>query len=226
MIDATLADRSPDDRRAIYRSMIEVLACLHMVDWRGIGLSNYGKPGNYIARQVTSLDGAVPRVETERIDAMERLIAWLPAHTPADDAAAIVHGDYRPGNLLLHPTEPRVAAVIDWELSTIGHPLVDLGHHALIFRTGPEDFGAFADRPTPAGIPGEADHLETYCRITGRTSLPEWNFYIAFAMFRFAAIFQGIMGRVVTGTANDPDARNAGARAKPLAERACALLNI
>ena len=226
MIDATLADRSPDDRRAIYRSMIEVLACLHMVDWRGVGLSNYGKPGNYIARQVHRWTAQYRASETERIDAMERLIAWLPAHTPADDAAAIVHGDYRPGNLLLHPTQPRVAAVIDWELSTIGHPLVDLGHHALIFRTGPEDFGAFADRPTPAGIPSEADYLETYCRITGRTSLPEWNFYVAFAMFRFAAIFQGIMGRVVAGTANDPDARSAGARAKPLAERACALLNI
>jgi len=226
MIDATLADRSPEDRRAIYRSMIEVLACLHTVDWRAVGLSNYGKPGNYIARQVHRWTAQYRASETERIDAMERLIAWLPAHTPGDDAAAIVHGDYRPGNLLLHPTQPRVAAVIDWELSTIGHPLVDLGHHALIFRTGPEDFGAFAGRPTPAGIPSEADHLETYCRITGRTSLPEWNFYVAFAMFRFAAIFQGIMGRVVAGTANDPDARNAGARAKPLAERACALLNL
>ncbi|HEY3093080.1 MAG TPA: phosphotransferase family protein [Vicinamibacterales bacterium] len=226
MSDATLPDRSPEDRRAIYRSMIEVLARLHSVDWRAASLGDYGKPGNYVARQVHRWTAQYRASETERIDAMERLIEWLPAHIPQDEAAAIVHGDYRPGNLLLHPAAPRVAAVIDWELSTIGHPLVDLGHHVLLFRTGPEDFGAFADRPRPAGVPSEEEHLDTYCRITGRSSLPDWDFYVAFAMFRFAAIFQGIMGRVVSGTANDPDARKAGARAKPLAERACTLLGV
>jgi len=226
MTDATLPDRSPEDRRAIYRSMIEVLARLHMVDWRAAGLENYGKPGNYVARQVHRWTSQYRASETGRIDAMERLIAWLPAHIPPGDTAAIVHGDYRPGNLLIHPAEPRVAAVVDWELSTIGHPLVDLAHHALIFRTGPEDFGAFGDRARPEGIPGEEAHLDEYCRITGRPSLPDWDFYVAFAMFRFAAIFQGIMGRVVAGTANDPEARKVGARAKPLAERACALLNL
>ena len=224
MTDATLADRPADDRRAIYRSMIEVLARLHTVDWRAAGLADYGKPGNYVARQVHRWTNQYRASETERIDAMERLIAWLPARIPADDAAAVVHGDYRPGNLLLHATGPRIAAVIDWELSTIGHPLVDLGHHVLLFRTGPEDFGAFADVAPPEGIPCEDEHLDIYCRITGRTSLPDWNFYVAFAMFRFAAIFQGIMGRVVAGTANDPDARKAGARAAPLAERAWRLV--
>ena len=218
--DATLPDRPAEERRAIFRSMIEMLARLHSVDWRAAGLANYGKPGNYVARQVHRWTTQYRASETERIDAMERLIDWLPAHIPAGDAASIVHGDYRPGNLLLHPTEPRIAAVIDWELSTIGHPLVDLGHHVLLFRTGPEDFGAFADRARPAGIPSEEEHLEDYCRITGRPSLPDWEFYVAFAMFRFAAIFQGITGRVVAGTANDPDARIAGARARPLAERA------
>lgn len=226
MTDAALPDRSPADRSAIYRSMIEVLARLHLVDWRAAGLENYGKPGNYVARQVHRWTAQYRASETERIDAMERLIAWLPAHIPPDESAGIVHGDYRPGNLLIHPSQPRVAAVLDWELSTIGHPLVDLAHHALIFRTGPEDFGAFADRERPEGIPGADEHLETYCRITGRRSLPDWDFYIAFAMFRFAAIFQGIMGRVVAGTANDPEARKVGARARPLAERACALLKI
>jgi aminoglycoside phosphotransferase (APT) family kinase protein len=225
MTDAALPDRTPEDRRAIYRSMIEVLARLHTVDWRASGLENFGKPGNYVARQVHRWTAQYRASETERIDAMERLIAWLPAHVPPDETAAIVHGDYRPGNLLLHPTEPRVAAVVDWELSTIGHPLVDLAHHVLIFRTGPEDFGAFGDRSRPAGIPGEEEHLDTYCRISGRASLPDWDFYVAFAMFRFAAIFQGIMGRVVSGTANDPEARKVGARARPLAERACALLD-
>jgi aminoglycoside phosphotransferase (APT) family kinase protein len=224
MTDAALPDRSSDDRRAIYRSMIEVLARLHSVDWRAAGLQDFGKPGNYVARQIHRWTTQYRASETERIDAMERLIEWLPAHVPADEAASIVHGDYRPGNLLVHPAEPRVAAVVDWELSTIGHPLVDVAHHALIFRTGPEDFGAFADRPRPEGIPGEEAHLETYCRMTGRASLPDWDFYVAFAMFRFAAIFQGIMGRVVAGTANDPEARKVGARAAPLASRAWRLV--
>jgi aminoglycoside phosphotransferase (APT) family kinase protein len=220
MTDPSLPDRAPEDRRAIYRSMIETLARLHAVEWRAAGLSDYGKPANYVARQIQRWTGQYRASETERIEAMERLIDWLPLHIPAETGAAIVHGDYRPGNLLLHPTEPRVAAVIDWELSTIGHPLVDLAHHALLFRTGPDDFGAFGDRPRPAGIPTEAEHVEAYCRLTGRHSLADWGFYIAFAMFRFAAICQGIMGRVVAGTANDPDARRAGARARPLAERA------
>jgi aminoglycoside phosphotransferase (APT) family kinase protein len=224
MTDPTLPDHSPEDRRDIYHSMIETLACLHKIDWRAAGLTDYGRPGNYVARQVHRWTAQYRASETERIEAMEHLIAWLPAHVPDDAAAAVVHGDYRPGNLLLHPAEPRLAAVIDWELSTIGHPLLDLAHHALLFRTGPEDFGAFGNRSRPAGIPSEHEHMETYCRLTERTSLPDWNFYVAFAMFRFAAICQGIMGRVVAGTANDPDAREAGARARPLAERAWLLV--
>jgi len=202
-----------------------VLARLHTVDWRAAGLESFGKPGRYVARQVHRWSAQYRASETERIDAMEQLISWLPSHIPADDTAAIVHGDYRPGNLLLHATEPRVAAVVDWELSTIGHPLVDLGHYALLFRTGPEDFGAFAERQRPAGVPAEEEQLEAYCRTTGRPELPDWEFYVAFAMFRFAAICQGIMGRVLAGTANDPDARRAGARARPLAEKAWALIN-
>ena len=225
MTDAALPQASADDRRAIYRSMITVLARLHAIDWRAAGLGDYGRPGHYIARQVHRWTAQYRASATERIDAMERLIAWLPAHIPAGDEAAIVHGDFRPGNLLVDAQAPRIAAVIDWELSTIGHPLVDLGHHALLFRTGPEDFGAFGDRPLPDGIPAEDEHLATYCAMTGRESLPDWNFYIVFAMFRFAAIFQGIMGRVAEGTANDPEARRVGARARPLAERAWRLVD-
>jgi aminoglycoside phosphotransferase (APT) family kinase protein len=226
--DPSLPDRSPAERRAIYESMIRVLAGLHTVDWRAVGLADYGRPGSYVARQVRRWTEQYRASQTTEIAAMERLIAWLPSHIPAEDgdktSAALVHGDYRPGNLLLHQRATDVAGVIDWELSTVGHPLVDLGHHALIFHTGPEDFGAFAERPLPAGIPREQEYLDMYCRLTGRASLPGWDFYVVFAMFRFAAIFQGIMGRVVAGTANDPDARNAGARARPLAERACRLI--
>jgi aminoglycoside phosphotransferase (APT) family kinase protein len=225
MTDPTLPDRAPCDRRLIYASMASVLARLHAVDWRAAGLSDFGRPGNYVARQVRRWTAQYRASETERIEAMERLISWFPANIPPEDEDVLVHGDYRPGNLILHPTEPRVAAVIDWELSTIGHPLVDLGHHALLFRTGPEDFGAFGNDTPPEGIPSEEEHLATYCRLAGRTALPHWDFYVAFAMFRFAAIFQGIMGRVVAGTATDPDARLAGARARPLAERAWGLVS-
>ncbi len=224
MTDPALPHAPASHRRAIYQSMIATLARLHGVDWRAAGLTGYGRPGNYVARQIHRWTAQYRASETGRIDAMERLIEWLPAHIPANDEAAIVHGDFRPGNLLLDAGAPRIAAVIDWELSTIGHPLVDLGHHALLFRTGPEDFGAFADRPLPDGIPSEDEHLATYCALTGRSSLPGWDFYVVFAMFRFAAIFQGIMGRVAAGTANDPEARRAGARARPLAERAWRLI--
>jgi aminoglycoside phosphotransferase (APT) family kinase protein len=225
MTDPALPGRAPSDRRLIYASMASVLARLHAVDWRAAGLSDFGRSGNYVARQVRRWTAQYRASETERIEAMERLVSWLPAHIPPGDEEVLVHGDYRPGNLILHPTEPRVAAVVDWELSTIGHPLVDLGHHALLFRTGPEDLGAFGNDTRPEGVPSEEEHLATYCRLTGRTALPHWDFYVAFAMFRFAAIFQGIMGRVVAGTATDPDARLAGARARPLAERAWSLVS-
>jgi len=224
MTDPALPDASASDRRAIYKSMVTVLARLHGVDWRAAGLTGYGRPGNYISRQIHRWTAQYRASETERIDAMERLIEWLPAHIPAGDEAALVHGDFRPGNLLLGARAPAIAAVIDWELSTIGHPLVDLGHHALLFRTGQEDFGAFGDRRLPDGIPTEDEHLATYCALTGRASLPDWEFYVVFAMFRFAAIFQGIMGRASAGTANDPEARRAGARARPLAEKAWRLV--
>jgi aminoglycoside phosphotransferase (APT) family kinase protein len=204
--------------------MIETLARLHSVDWRAAGLSGYGKPDNYVARQVQRWTAQYRASETERIDAMEQLISWLPANIPDDAWRGDRARRLPPGNLLLSPVEPRVAAVIDWELSTIGDPLGGSRAPRALFRTGPEDFGAFGDRSRPAGVPSEPEHLDTYCRLTARTALPDWNFYIAFAMFRFAAICQGIMGRVVAGTANDPDARSAGARARPLAERAWAVV--
>src|SRR5216683_3081923 len=192
--DPLLPGMSPSDRGRIYDSMNEVLATLHRVDLEATGLADYGRPGSYFARQIHRWTTQYRASETEGIEAMEQLIAWLPAHVPADERPTVVHGDFRPGNLILHPTEPRVVAVLDWELSTLGRPLGEMG------------------------LPSEADYLAAYCRRTGRSSIPDWEFYLAFAMFRLAAIAQGIMGRVIAGTANDVNARARGERARPLAE--------
>jgi aminoglycoside phosphotransferase (APT) family kinase protein len=218
--DPRLPDCSPEERAGIWDSVNDVLARLHRVDWQAIGLADFGRPGAYIARQIHRWTSQYRASETERIEAMERLIAWMPAHVPADDETALVHGDYRVGNVLIHPTEPRVAAVLDWELSTLGHPLADLAYNCIPFRLAHAVFEGFADQERPAGIPSEEEYLAAYCKRTGRSGIAHWDYYVAFALFRLAAIAQGIMGRVVAGTANDPAARERGARARPLAERA------
>jgi aminoglycoside phosphotransferase (APT) family kinase protein len=211
---------SAADRAGIYDSLNDVLARLHSVDWRAVGLGDFGRPGQYIARQIHRWTQQYRASETERIEAMERLIEWMPGHVPAEDETALVHGDFRMGNTLVHPTEPRIVAVLDWELSTLGHPLGDLAYNCIPFRLAHEVFEGFAGEQRPAGIPAETDYLQAYCKRTGRTDIPHWDFYLAFAIFRLAAIAQGIMGRVVSGTANDPNARDRGARARPLAETA------
>lgn len=222
--DPRLPEQTPAERAAIFDAMNEVLARLHRVDWQGIGLGDFGKPGNYFARQIHRWTQQYRASETERIEAMERLIAWLPAHIPPGDETTLVHGDYRLGNALLDPTEPRIVAVLDWELSTLGHPLADLAYNMLPFRLRPEQFEGFAGQDRPAGIPSEEEYLAAYCRRTGRPDIPRWDWYMAFAMFRLAAIAQGIMGRVLAGTANDPNARERGQRARPLAEAGWALV--
>jgi len=156
--------------------------------------------------------------ETEKIDEMERIMAWLPAHLPPAGPVRLVHGDYRLDNMILHPSEPRVLAVLDWELSTLGHPMADLAYNCMPYHLGNEWEG-LRDAPLAAlGIPTEAEYLGAYCRRTKRPGIEHWDFYIAFAEFRLAAIAQGIMGRVIAGTANDPNARERGERARPLAE--------
>jgi aminoglycoside phosphotransferase (APT) family kinase protein len=222
--DPAIPGLSRHERAAIYDSLNEVIARLHTVDWRAIGLADFGKPGNYFARQIHRWTQQYRASETEKIEAMERLIAWLPEHLPAEDEVALVHGDFRLGNVVVHPTEPRVAAVLDWELSTLGHPLADLAYNCLPHRFTREWEGLADKNLAELGIPGEQEYVAAYCRRTGRAGIPDWEFCLAFAMFRLAAIAQGIMGRVVTGTANDPNARERGRRARPLAESAWALL--
>ncbi len=220
LTDSGLPEQAPAERAALYDATNAVLARLHTVDWRACGLADFGKTGNYFARQIHRWTSQYRASETETIEAMERLIAWMPEHIPPGDETTLVHGDYRLGNMIVHPTEPRIVAVLDWELSTLGHPLADLGYTCLPYRLPRTIFYDGLVGQIPPGIPTEEEYVATYCERTGRTSIPDWDFYVAFAMFRVAAILQGIMGRVIAGTANDPNARAQGERARPLAEAA------
>ena len=224
LTDPAIPGLTPRERAAIYDSLNEVQARLHTVDWQALGLANFGKPGNYFARQIHRWTQQYRASETEKIEAMERLIAWMPEHVPPGDETTLVHGDFRLGNTILHPTAPRVVAVLDWELSTLGHPLADLAYNCLPYRFTREWEGLADKNLTELGIPTEEAYVAAYCRRTARAEIPDWSFCLAFAMFRLAAIAQGIMGRVIAGTANDPNARERGARARPLAESAWALV--
>ncbi len=214
----------PSERAAVYDSMNDELARLHRVDWGALGLGGFGKPGNYFVRQIHRWTSQYRASETERIESMERLIAWLPAHVPPGDETTLVHGDYRIGNMLIHPTGPRVVAVLDWELSTLGHPLGDLAYNCLPWRFDAADLqGLVGQDVTRLGIPSEEAYVARYCQRMDRTAIPDWDFYIAFAAFRLAAIWQGVIGRVLAGTANDPSALEHGARARALADAAWAV---
>jgi aminoglycoside phosphotransferase (APT) family kinase protein len=226
LVDPRLPGVPNAERAHIYDAMNEVLARLHQVDWKAVGLSDYGRPGNYVARQIHRWTTQYRASETETIGSMEQLIAWLPEHIPADDTTSIAHGDYRLGNMIIHPTESRVVAVLDWELSTLGHPLADLAYNCMPYHLSADSMDGFEGGDlTALGIPSEESYLAAYCRRTGRTAIEDWSFYVGFAMFRLAAIAQGIMGRVIAGTANDANARQRGERARPLADAAWALIS-
>ncbi|MFL9964402.1 phosphotransferase [Paraburkholderia sediminicola] len=221
--DQSLPGMTPAERAAIYGEMNRVIAALHSVDVEAAGLADYGKPGNYFARQIGRWSKQYLASETEPIDAMQRLIEWLPQHMPAETGAraSVVHGDYRLDNLIFHPHEPRVLAVLDWELSTLGDPLADFAYHCMAWHVDPAQFRGIAGLDWAAlGIPDEAQYVERYCKRTGFEIHGDWNFYLAYNMFRIAAILQGIMKRVVDGTASSAQALDAGRRAKPMAELA------
>ena len=219
--DVTLPGIEPAQRAAIYDAMNDVIARLHSVDYAAIGLSDFGREGGYVARQIKRWSSQYRASETESIEAMERLIEWLPANLPAEDETALVHGDYRLDNMIFHPTEPRVVGVLDWEISTLGHPLADFSYHCMLWRMTPDDYRGLKGFDLAAlGIPNEKDYVAAYCRRTGRSSLENWDFYMAYNMFRMAAILQGIMGRVRDGTAASPEAAKTGALARPVAAAA------
>jgi aminoglycoside phosphotransferase (APT) family kinase protein len=218
---------SAADRARMYAHMAEVLANLHRIDPPAIGLAEYGKPGNYYARQISRWGQQYVAAKTGEIEAMNRLMEWLPAHIPPGDDAAIVHGDYRIENLIFHPTEPRIVAVVDWELSTLGHPLADLAYNCLTYYLPPEALGLVEEKESDrSGMPGEAEYLEMYCRHTGRESIPQWNFYLAFSMFRLASILQGVYARGLQGNAASEFALQRGKAARLIAEIAAATAGI
>ncbi len=233
--DQTLPGMSNNERGAIYKEMNRVISALHSVDYAACGLDTYGKAGNYFERQIArwskqylaSADGAGPM--SQPIEEMAKLIQWLPENIPvmarAEQIISIVHGDYRLDNLMFHPTEPRIIAVLDWELSTLGHPFADFSYHCMAWHIPPGAFRGIGGLDVRSmGIPTEDDYIQHYCQRTGLAK-PEqlkadWNFYMAYNLFRIAAILQGIAKRVEAGTAASAQAMSSAAGAKPLAQMA------
>ena len=227
--DQALPGMSTTERRDIYLEMNRVIAALHTVDFAQQGLANYGKPGSYIERQLGRWSKQYVASRTQDIPEMEKLMAWLPANMPSsakdESLISIVHGDFRLDNLMFHPTQPKVLAVLDWELSTLGHPLADFSYHCMSWHIKPGSFRGIGGLDHASlGIPTEAEYIQRYCQRTGFTT-PEklavdWNFYMAYNLFQMAAILQGIAKRVETGTASSEQAKASGAGAKPMAELA------
>ena len=229
MWDQSLPELERAQRGAVYDEMNRVLAALHSVRPVEIGLGDYGKPGNYFERQIGRWSKQYVASVTEPIDEMDRLMAWLPANIPAmardERLVSVVHGDYRLDNLMFHRTEPRVLAVLDWELSTLGHPLADFSYHCMSWHIPPGLFRGIGGLDLASlGIPSEAEYIARYCERTGFATpaqlQADWNFYLAYNMFRLAAILQGIAKRVEAGTASSAQAVKSAAGARPMAEMA------
>ncbi len=228
--DQSLPGMTPAERGAHYDEMNRVIAALHQVDFKAAGLGGYGKPGSYFERQIGRWSKQYQASITDPNPAMDALIDWLPAHIPAsardESEVSIVHGDFRLDNLVFHPTEPRVIAVLDWELSTLGHPLADFSYHCMSWHIQASGVarGLAGKNLDELGIPQERAYVQRYCERTGRADvdavMADWNFYLAYNLFRIAAIVQGIAKRVVDGTASSAQARDAAASARPLSQLA------
>lgn len=227
--DQALPGLTPAGRGAIYDEMNRVIAALHRVDAASIGMADYGKPGNYFDRQIGRWSKQYLASVTQAIGEMDRLIDWLPAHVPPsardENQVSIVHGDFRLDNLIFDSGQARVRAVLDWELSTLGHPLADFSYHCMAWHIPPGMFRGIGGLDLPAlGIPDEREYVARYCERTGRPDpdalLADWNFYLAYNLFRLASITQGIAKRVVDGIAASAQARATGEATRPLAEMA------
>ena len=218
--NAALPELPTEQRADSYRAMNDTIGALHRVDPQSVGLADYGAPGNYFARQIGRWSKQYRASETQRIEAMESLIEWLPGATPSEQETRLVHGDFRIDNLVFHPSEPRVIAVLDWELSTLGHPLADFAYHCLAWFTPPGIMRGIAGLDLAAlGLPSLGDYIADYCAKTGRRDgIPHLNFYLAYNLFRLAGIAQGIAKRAELGTASSQKAVETGALARPVAE--------
>lgn len=225
--DQALPGMSREERAAIWDELNRVIARLHQIDYQDVGLGDFGKPGDYVARQVSRWTRQYQASELERIEDMDSLIDWLPKNIPAGDETAVVHGDFRLDNTIFHSAEPRILAVLDWELSTLGHPLADFAYHCMSWHIAPGKFRGIAGLDHAAlGLPSEQQYIDAYCRRTGRDGIPasDWDFYMAYNLFRIAAIVQGIAKRVVDGTAASTHGAEAGSRARGMAELGWALV--
>ena len=218
--ECALPNMTPHERKAIYLGMAEAMAALHQVDWAAIGLSDYGREGSYFSRQLARWSRQWAMSKTRDDAAIELLIEWLGKNMPNESETTISHGDFRLGNLMFHPTEPRVVGILDWELSTLGHPLADVAFNCMAFRTLPEEYGGIRGLDLNAlGIPLEADYLNHYYKCSGRTD-GVTAFHFAFALFRMAVIFEGIAARAASGNAASSDAAQVGGLSAAFAARA------
>ena len=225
--DQALPGMPPQERHAIWDELNRVMAQLHSLDFRALGLSDYGKTGNYLERQIARWSRQYRATDTDRIDAMDRLIDWLPQNIPAGDETTVVHGDFRLDNVIFHPTEPRILAVLDWELSTLGDPVVDFAYLSTSWHMPTSIFPSIAGLDHRAmGIPLESEFVEAYCRRRHRPviDLAVWNYYIAFNLFRIAAIAHGVGRRAHDGNASNAAAAEVGRKAGPIAQVAWSLV--
>ncbi len=217
--DGTLPDHAPAERTALYNAMCDTLAALHTIDYQAAGLGDYGKPGNYFERQVARWTKQYRASETETMPAVERLIEWLPRTIPPQTRTSIVHGDYRIDNMIFAPAEPRVIAVLDWELSTLGDPLADFSYFLMSWVTEPEGrSGVLGVAGGDSGIPTIEAMTERYCAATGRDGVPDLNWYFSYNLFRLTGIVQGIKKRIVEGTASSAQAERSAGQVYRLAE--------
>ncbi len=224
--DPSLPGLAPEDREAVYAHMNKALVALHALSPKELGLEDFGRPGNYYERQVSRWSRQYNASQTHSIPSMDRLADWLPRNIPSTDETRVVHGDYRLGNMILHPTEPRIVAVLDWELSTLGHPLADVAYNLMAYYLPVHrHHGLVRNDPATSGIPARESQLASYCQLSGRDAVRHWNFYLAFAMFRSAAIGQGVYRRGLDGNASSSTALELGREVETTADIAWAVAN-
>lgn len=224
-LEPMLPELDSDIRGQVFDSMNDALAKMHLANYEAIGLDGFGRVGGYCERQIKRWTQQYIASKTDDIEEMEQLMAWLPDHSPSEDPTTVVHGDYRLGNMIFHPTEPRVLAILDWELSTLGHPLADLAYNCLCYHTAIGDTGHLgAEEIGKLGIPTESDYVAAYCQRTGRDDIPGWTFYLVLSLFRLASISQGVYYRGLQGNASDPSALKRGDACKRYSSLAWSLV--